>query len=109
MPTRRHFLAALSAAPWATPLASFRALAAPEAGRAKIIDIRTLTLAGPRTYTLVKILTDAGVYGIGEGYGSPGVGIKAGVLDLRSYFIGKDPLEIEALYNGLGNRVDGSS
>jgi L-alanine-DL-glutamate epimerase-like enolase superfamily enzyme len=68
-----------------------------------------MVLAGPRTYTLVKVLTDAGVYGIGEGYGSPGVGIKEGVLELRSYFIGKDPLEIEALYNGLGNRTDGSA
>jgi D-galactarolactone cycloisomerase len=57
----------------------------------------------------VKVVTDAGVYGIGEGYGSPGVGIKAGVLELRPYFLGKDPLEIEALYNGLGNRIDGSA
>ena len=57
----------------------------------------------------MKVLTDAGVYGIGEGYGSPGVGIKEGVLELRPYFIGKDPLQIEVLYNGLGTRVDGSA
>ena len=68
-----------------------------------------MVLQGPRTYTFVKVVTDAGVYGIGEGYGSPGVGIKAGVLELRPYFLGKDPLEIEALYNGLGNRIDGSA
>ena len=66
-------------------------------------------MQGPRTYTLVKVLTDAGVYGIGEGYGSPGVGIKEGVLELREYFLGKDPLDIEALYLGLGQRVDGSA
>ena len=54
-------------------------------------------------------MTDVGAYGIGEGYGSPGVGVKAGVLELRPYFLGKDPLEIEALYNGLGNRIDGSA
>ena len=55
------------------------------------------------------MLTDSGVFGIGEGYGSPGVGVKEGVLELKSYFIGKDPLEIDALYTGLGTRTDGSA
>jgi L-alanine-DL-glutamate epimerase-like enolase superfamily enzyme len=104
--SRRRFLGAVSGA---ASFAAFEALAAPERGRARIADIRAMVLAGPRTYTLVKIVTDAGVYGIGEGYGSPGVGIRAGVEELRPYFLGKDPLEIEALYNGLGNRVDGSA
>ncbi|MGC9947177.1 MAG: mandelate racemase/muconate lactonizing enzyme family protein [Bryobacteraceae bacterium] len=103
--SRRRFLGALSVA----SLAGFEALAAPERGRARIADIRAMVLQGPRTYTFVKIVTDAGVYGIGEGYGSPGVGVKAGVLELRPYFLGKDPLEIEALYNGLGHRIDGSA
>jgi L-alanine-DL-glutamate epimerase-like enolase superfamily enzyme len=107
--SRRRFLGALSAAPAVTSLAAFEALAAPERGRARIADIRAMILQGPRTYTYVKVVTDAGVYGIGEGYGSPGVGVKAGVLELRPYFLGKDPLEIEALYNGLGNRMDGSA
>ena len=111
--SRRRFLGALSAVPsatsWVASLAGFAALAAPERGRARIADIRAMVLEGPRTYTFVKVITDAGVYGIGEGYGSPGVGVKAGVLELRPYFLGKDPLEIEALYNGLGNRVDGSA
>jgi L-alanine-DL-glutamate epimerase-like enolase superfamily enzyme len=107
--SRRQFIGAISAAPWAASLAGFEALAAPERGRAKIADIRAMVLQGPRTYTFVKVVTDAGVYGMGEGYGSPGVGIKAGVLELRPYFLGKDPLEIEALYSGLGNRMDGSA
>src|ERR1700683_4416172 len=104
--SRRRFLGILSAAPW---LAGFEALAAPERGRARITDIRAMVLQGPRTYTFVKVATDAGVDGIGEGYGSPGIGVKAGVLELRPYFLGKDPLEIEALYNGLGHRIDGSA
>lgn len=99
---RRDFLAA-------APLAAFQALAAPERGRVKIADIKTMMLQGPRTYTLVKVVSDAGVYGIGEGYGSPGVGVREGVLELRPYFLGKDPLEIEALWTGLGQRVDGSA
>ena len=94
MLSRRSFLQTFSAG----ALASFHALAAPERGRVKITDIQAMMLQGPRTYTLIKVLTDAGVYGIGEGYGSPAVGVKEGVLELRPYFIGKDPLEIDALY-----------
>ena len=105
MLSRRHFLQSLSAG----ALAPFRALAAPERGRVKITDIKVMMLQGPRTYTLIKVITDSGVYGIGEGYGSPGVGVKEGVLELRQYFIGKDPLEIDALYTGLGQRTDGSA
>jgi L-alanine-DL-glutamate epimerase-like enolase superfamily enzyme len=93
----------------ASALARFHALAAPEKGRTKIRDIKVMVLQGARTYTYVKIDTDAGVSGIGEGYGSPGVGIKEGVLEMRPYFLGKDPLDIEALYAGLGQRVDGSA
>jgi len=90
-------------------LAAFAALAAPERGRAKITGIRTMMLQGPRTYTLIKVASDAGVYGIGEGYGPPGVGVREGVEELRPYLLGKDPLEIEALWTGLGRRVDGSA
>src|SRR5258708_9552141 len=105
MLSRRRFLQTVSAG----VLVSFDALAAPERGRVKITDIKVMVLQGPRTYTLIKVLTDSGVDGIGEGYGSPAVGVKDGVLELRSYFIGKDPLEIDALYTGLGSRTDGSS
>src|SRR6266436_3833918 len=105
MLSRRRFLQTVSAG----ALASFHAQAAPERGRVKITDIKVMMLQGPSTYTLIKVLTDSGVYGIGEGYGSPGIGVKEGVLELRPYFIGKDPLEIDALYGGLGHRTDGSA
>jgi L-alanine-DL-glutamate epimerase-like enolase superfamily enzyme len=101
--TRRSFVLGSGALP------AFHALAAPERGRVKITDIRVMMLQGPRSYTLVKVLTDSGVSGIGEGYGSPGVGIREGVVELKSYFVGKDPLEIDVLYAGLGARVDGSA
>ncbi|MCL6544430.1 MAG: mandelate racemase/muconate lactonizing enzyme family protein [Bryobacteraceae bacterium] len=106
---RRRFLRACAGAAAVSPLAQFHLLAASERGRVKIRDIKVMVLKGPRTYTLVKVESDAGLYGIGEGYGSPGVGIKEGVLELRPYFLGKDPLEIETLYLGLGQRVDGSA
>ena len=105
MLSRRRFLQTASAA----ALVPFRALAAPERGRVKITDIKVMVLQGPRTYTLIKVLTDSGLYGIGEGYGSPAVGVKEGVFELRPYFIDKDPLEIDALYTGLGQRTDGSA
>lgn len=91
--SRRQFLAAVAAA----------------STRAKIADIRVMILQGPRTYTLVKVLADSGAYGIGEAYGSPAVGVREAILEMRPYFIGKDPLDIEALYTGLGSRTDGSA
>lgn len=106
---RRHFLKACAGLAGASVLTRYRAMAAPEMGRTKIRDIKVMVLQGPRTYTLIKVETDAGVYGIGEGYGSPGVGIKEGVLELRPSFIGKDPLDIEALYTGPPYRTDGSA
>ncbi len=90
-------------------LTRYRAKAAPEKGHLKIRDIKVMMLQGPRTYTLVKVESDAGLFGIGEAYGSPGVGVKEQVLALREHFIGKDPLEIDVLYTTLGRRVDGSA
>jgi L-alanine-DL-glutamate epimerase-like enolase superfamily enzyme len=114
-PTRRDFLKTAAAARFAalaagsSALATFNSMAATQKGKVKITDVKVMILQGPRTYTLVTVLTDSGLYGIGEGYGSPGVGVKEGILELRPYFIGKDPLDVETLYLGLGQRVDGSA
>jgi L-alanine-DL-glutamate epimerase-like enolase superfamily enzyme len=106
---RRKFLKVCATLTGAPLLARYQAMAAPEMGRTKIRDIKVMVLQGPRTYTLIKVESDAGVFGIGEGYGSPGVGIKEGVLALRPYFLGKDPLDIETLYTGAQFRTDGSA
>jgi L-alanine-DL-glutamate epimerase-like enolase superfamily enzyme len=103
--SRRRFLGALSAG----ALGAFDLLAAPLRGRAKIADIKVMVLQGPRTYTLVKVISDQGVYGVGEAYGSPGVGVKEGIFEIRPELIGKDPLDIESLFTGLGRRTDGSA
>jgi L-alanine-DL-glutamate epimerase-like enolase superfamily enzyme len=89
--------------------AGFHTLAAAERKKVRIVDIKTMVVQGPRTYTYVKVLTDAGVYGLGEAYGSPGVGVPESIAALKEYFVGKDPLSIEALLAGLGNRFDGSA
>ena len=74
-------------------------------------------LEGGRTYTLVKITADDGLFGIAEAYGSPGIGVKEQVLSLKPWLVGKDPLEIDALYTDMGvgsrnlsgTRTDGSA
>lgn len=106
---RRDFLKSCVTAGAATSLIGFRTLSASQRNKVKITDIKTMVLQGPRTYTLVKVTTDAGVFGIGEGYGSPGVGVREGIEAMKDYFIGKDPLNVEALMVGLGNRFDGSA
>src|SRR2546427_505920 len=107
--TRRQFARRLSLAATTSLLARYHAMAAPEKGRVKIRDIKFMVMQGPRTYTLVKLITDSGVYGIGEGYGNPGAGVKEQMLALKPDLIGKDPLEIDAIYTGLGQRTDGSA
>src|SRR3954447_19901406 len=108
--SRREFLRAMGILPGAALLAGYRAMAASEMAKTRIRDIRVMTLQGPsRSYTLVKVESDAGLHGIGEAYGSPGVGVKEGVLTLRPELIGKDPLGIDALMTGLGWRTDGSA
>lgn len=105
--SRRQFLTAASAAASACWLAQYHKLAAAERGQNKIRDVQVMMMQGGRTYTLVKILADDGLYGIAEAYGSPGVGVKQQILELRQWLIGKDPLEIDRLYTTLG--VGGNS
>jgi L-alanine-DL-glutamate epimerase-like enolase superfamily enzyme len=117
--SRRQFLKGLAAAPivplW---LSSFHSLAAAERKRVKIADVQVMVMQGPgRTYTLVKITSDAGLYGIAEAYGTPGVGVKEQVLSLKPWLVGRDPLEIDKLYTQMGTgtsnlsgtRTDGSA
>src|SRR6204780_3240903 len=100
---RRSFLGAAAAAPF---LMRYRQLAAAERKRLKIRDIRTMTLQGPsRTYVLVKVLADDGNYGMAEAYGTPGIGVKEQILSMKPGLVGKDPLEIDAIYTLLDERV----
>ena len=79
-------------------LLQFHELAAAQRKRVKIRDVQVMMLEGGRTYTLVKITADDGLFGIAEAYGSPGVGVKEQVLSLKPWLVGKDPLEIDTLY-----------
>ncbi len=106
---RREFLKTCAGAATAAFLPAYRAMAAPAKNQFKIRDIKVMMLQGPRTYTLVRIESDSGHFGIGEAYGSPGVGVKEQVLALKPEFIGKDPLEIDVLYTMMERRTDGSA
>lgn len=112
--SRRHFLRAAAATSF---LAAYHQLAAAEKKRVKIRRVQTMMLQGPRTYTLVKVLSEDGLYGIGEAYGSPGIGVAEQIHALEPWLVGKDPLEIDAIFtlmgshsaNLSGTRTDGSA
>jgi L-alanine-DL-glutamate epimerase-like enolase superfamily enzyme len=96
----------------------YHQLAAAERKRVKVRDVQVMTLQGAaRRYTLVKIVSDDGMYGISEAYGTPAVGVKEQILSLKPWLVGKDPLEIDALYTKMdqgtsplsGTRTDGSA
>jgi L-alanine-DL-glutamate epimerase-like enolase superfamily enzyme len=117
--SRREFLAGLAAVP-ALPayLTAFHERVAKARPRVTIRDVQVMMLQGPgRTYTLVKVSSDAGPYGIAEAYGSPGVGVKEQILSLKPWLVGKDPLAIDTLYTQMGEgsaslsgtRTDGSA
>lgn len=63
----------------------------------KIIDIKTFVVNAFRTnYVFVKLYTDEGLTGVGEGTLEYKEHALVGAInDLRSYLIGKDPREIE--------------
>lgn len=103
--SRRQFLGLAAGAALGTGfLDRYHELAAAEVNHAKIRDVQVMLMQGGRTYTLIKITADDGLYGIAEAYGSPGVGVKEQVLNLREWLIGKDPLQIDTLYTLMGDR-----
>lgn len=70
-----------------------------ELGRVKIRDVKTASLKLRYPVHLVKIVTDAGVYGIGEAYN------RAGIIDhiraIKGRIIGEDPLQVDYLYQKM--------
>ncbi len=105
--TRRTLLASLP----------FFSLASAAVAHHKIANVQTMTLQGGRTYILVKITADNGMYGIAEAYGTPGFGVKEQIHSLKPWLIGKDPLETDKIFTLLGQgaanlsgtRTDGSA
>jgi galactonate dehydratase len=55
---------------------------------------------GSRNWLFVKVLTDEGVYGVGECSGWPRV-IETAVQDLKSMLVGQDPTHIDRLWQRM--------
>ena len=67
----------------------------------KITEIKTIVVDCFRTnWVFVKVLTDEGLYGIGEGtLEYKEATLCAAIHDLEHGLIGKDPMNIEALWH----------
>jgi L-alanine-DL-glutamate epimerase-like enolase superfamily enzyme len=103
---RRNFLKMLGAGAlvFAEP---YQRAAAALRNKVKITDVKCMTIRGTWDWNLVKIETDAGVYGIGEAYW--GVGIKDLILrQLKPIILGQDPLNVDKLYTLMLMRSEGS-
>jgi L-alanine-DL-glutamate epimerase-like enolase superfamily enzyme len=117
--SRRGCLAGSAALLGGSALCAFtsRALAASRV-ETKISDVQTMTILGnSRTYIYVRILTADGHSGIGEAYGTPGVGVTEQIQSLKPWLVGRNPLEIDRIFTQLGQgtrdlsgtRTDGSA
>jgi galactonate dehydratase len=71
----------------------------------KITSIETfLVHPGRRNYVFVKVHTDEGLYGVGEAYSAgPDDATAAVIADFESWLLGRDPLDIEFLWQLMYN------
>jgi len=94
------FLKALGAAVSANAVVPFYRLAAQQRGKVRITDVKVMRVRMKNhAMPLVRIETDAGVYGIGECHHDvTGLGAKDVVLNrFRQMLIGQDPFDIDRL------------
>jgi L-alanine-DL-glutamate epimerase-like enolase superfamily enzyme len=75
----------------------------------RITDLRVARVAAPYDYILIRIDTNQGVYGIGEGHESSHV---ENVLQYKSLLLGQNPCHVDMIFNAIkiyGNqRTEGS-
>ncbi len=106
---RRNFFTTLAASVAAPAfLSSYHAMAAPDRKKIKITDVKVMYVSHSLGWPMIKIETDAGIYGIGEA--CHGYGIKEIVLkQLKPFLIGEYPLDIDRLYTKMiiGSAVTG--
>ena len=91
--SRRDLIRLLAAAPLAGSLGSLRLHAQPLNGKVKITKIQAMALDHMAGNSLIRIDSDAGVYGLGEA-GATGPIARARIETLKPLLIGKDPLDI---------------
>jgi gluconate/galactonate dehydratase len=104
---RRNFLLAAARAGAALFPAPYQRLAAALRQKVKITDVKCMIVRGTWDWNLVKIETDAGLYGIGEAYWGPGV--KDLILtQMKPLVVGEDPLNVDKLYTKMLMRSAGA-
>src|SRR5581483_3505183 len=67
----------------------------------KITDIKTFLVgAGGRNWVYVKVLTDQGIFGIGEAYSAgPDEATVKVIEDFKTWLIGNDPRNVQYLFD----------
>ncbi|MHC4215929.1 MAG: mandelate racemase/muconate lactonizing enzyme family protein, partial [Planctomycetota bacterium] len=113
MLTRRNLLvaaggvAAAGFVPELSPIVQAVPKSETEFGRMKIVDIKTASVK--LTYYsahLVKVITDSGMFGIGEAY--RGAGTLDWIRKIKEEIIGKDPLQIDVLWHKMMDEGSGA-
>ena len=107
---RSEFLSTMATMPAAASMPNLSAISSSNAGQVKITDVKCMLVqinGRGHVMPLVKIETDAGVYGIGECHHDvTGIGAKDVVLNaFRQILIGQDPFDIEMLTTRIRWRV----
>jgi len=100
---RRQFLSA-TAFGAATPLAAARQTAAKAKPlHLKITDLKTFVVhVGSVNWVFCKVYTDQGLVGLGEGsMTSKEATVAQAILEHRRFLLGKDPTDIELLWQGM--------
>jgi galactonate dehydratase len=71
----------------------------------KITDIKTFLVgAGGRNWVYVKVLTDQGIYGIGEAYSAgPDEATVKVIEDFKLWLVGNDPRNVQYLFDVMYN------
>ena len=101
---RRAFLQSAAAALFPAHL---QRAAAALRKKVKITDVKCMIVRGTWDWNLVKVETDAGLYGIGEAYWGPGV--KDLILtQMKPLVVGEDPLNVDKLYTKMLMRSAGA-
>lgn len=77
-------------------------LSEPEKDRVRITAIKAMQMKNTGGQSLIKVETDAGICGIGEA-GASGPIVRAQIRNMESLLIGKDPLDIQVLFDRMVN------
>jgi len=102
--TRREFFqvtagAALAATDAIPQVVKAMPKAATELGKVKITDIKTAQIRARYVFNLVKIETDAGLFGLGEAFARQG--IIEHIQAMKPLVTGQDPLLVETHWNRM--------